>query len=62
MNKRGRSPHSPTYLIEEIFGIDERDAALWLADMSRVGGVLAAPWPMPPRPQEEARAGTRRPR
>lgn len=48
MSGIARSQQSPTRLIEEIFGIDERDASLWLADISRAGGILSAPVIFPP--------------
>lgn len=50
MSGAGMSPRSPTQLIEEIFGLDPRDTSLWLADISRAGGILSAPSTLPPPP------------
>lgn len=57
MSGTGRTQQSPTQLIEEIFGIDERDASLWLADISRAGGILSAPTilPLPVERRPDAR-------
>lgn len=62
MSGTARSQPSPTQLIEEIFGIDERDASLWLTDISRAGGILSDPAILPPPTDRRNEAKRRRQR